>query len=128
MTDYPSLTINSVVHSPLVIWSEGKKILEMKPDGSLVLDPCNVHEAATMFVAEVQRLVRLGCPHCAPILNHDLPQGKHPSHTTRFSDSSAYDEVCTQCGSTDITGGGWGKLGEPCPNQTPPSEISHDTD
>jgi len=41
-------------------------------------------------------------------------QGKHPSHVTRFSDASSYDEVCTLCGTTDISGGGWGKLARPC--------------
>lgn len=41
--------------------------------------------------------------------------GKHPSHDTRFSMSSLYDEVCVNCGATDLTGGGWGKLAEPCP-------------
>jgi hypothetical protein len=38
----------------------------------------------------------------------------HPSHVTRASDASTYDEVCTRCGATDVTGGGWGKLAEPC--------------
>jgi hypothetical protein len=38
----------------------------------------------------------------------------HPSHTTRSSDSSHYDEVCTKCGATDIAGCGWGRLAEPC--------------
>ncbi|MBX4911420.1 hypothetical protein HJA82_29340 [Rhizobium bangladeshense] len=38
----------------------------------------------------------------------------HPSHVTRPSDASSFDEVCTKCGATDIAGGGWGKLAEPC--------------
>lgn len=42
------------------------------------------------------------------------PKGPHPSHNTRFSDSSMYDEVCTLCGATDVTGGGWGRLAFPC--------------
>ena len=41
---------------------------------------------------------------------------KHESHVTRFSDSSWYDEKCVNCGATDIAGGGWGKLAEPCTN------------
>jgi len=40
---------------------------------------------------------------------------KHPTHKTRFSDSSLYDEVCERCGAIDITGGGWHSLSEPCP-------------
>lgn len=28
----------------------------------------------------------------------------HPSHQTRYSDSSLYDEVCTLCGATDARG------------------------
>ena len=45
-------------------------------------------------------------------------QSRHPSHDTRFSfDASSYDEVCKNCGATDIAGGGWGKLAEPCPTE-----------
>jgi hypothetical protein len=39
----------------------------------------------------------------------------HPSHVTRSSDSSYYDEVCIHCGDTDIVPGGWGKLSNECP-------------
>ena len=46
----------------------------------------------------------------------DKEERKHPSHKTRFSDSSLYDEVCIHCGATDLTPGGWGKLAEPCPD------------
>ena len=30
----------------------------------------------------------------------------HPTHTTRYSDSSLYDEVCTKCGANDAPGRG----------------------
>ncbi len=40
---------------------------------------------------------------------------KDPSHKTRYSDSSMYDEVCVNCGATDLVPGGWGKLADPCP-------------
>lgn len=50
-----------------------------------------------------------------PIDTAPAPASCHPSHTTRFSDASQYDEICTKCGATDIAGGGWGKLAEPCP-------------
>lgn len=40
--------------------------------------------------------------------------GIHESHTTRSSDSTLYDAKCTKCGATDVAGGGWGKLAEPC--------------
>lgn len=43
---------------------------------------------------------------------------KHPSHETRFSDSSFYDEVCIKCGAHDETPGGWGELALPCPTVT----------
>jgi|GEM_PF-6924590 len=39
----------------------------------------------------------------------------HPTHRTRISDASTFDEICELCGATDITCGGWGKLAEPCP-------------
>lgn len=42
---------------------------------------------------------------------------KHPSHKTRFSDASSYDEICTVCGATDSLGS-WGNLAKPCPSIT----------
>lgn len=42
-------------------------------------------------------------------------QRVHPSHTTRFSDSSLYDEVCTQCGAEDGSAEGSRALALPCP-------------
>lgn len=44
------------------------------------------------------------------------PNPLHPSHKTRISvDASTWDEICIYCGHTDISGGGWGRLAEPCP-------------
>lgn len=40
--------------------------------------------------------------------------GKHPSHETRFSDASTFDEICVNCGATDEVPGGWGLLANPC--------------
>lgn len=40
----------------------------------------------------------------------------HPSHVTRMSDASSFDEICVNCGATDEVPGGWGKLAEPCLN------------
>lgn len=44
----------------------------------------------------------------------DPPDELHPSHETRFSDASTFDEICVNCGATDIAGGGWGRLRYPC--------------
>ena len=44
----------------------------------------------------------------------------HPSHVTRFSDASTFDEICVNCGATDEAPGGWGRLAYPCPN--PPNQ------
>ncbi len=44
----------------------------------------------------------------------EIMSGKHPSHVTRYSDSSFYDEVCIHCGSTDRVPGGWGDLAYEC--------------
>jgi hypothetical protein len=44
----------------------------------------------------------------------DFPDERHPSHKTRSSDASSFDEVCVLCGATDISGGGWGWLRVPC--------------
>ncbi len=45
------------------------------------------------------------------------------THKTRASDASSYDEVCTCCGATDISGNGWGKLTQPCPNREDVNEV-----
>lgn len=43
----------------------------------------------------------------------------HPSHQTRYSDSSLYDEVCTLCGATDARNDD--RLRHPC-GQAPESD------
>lgn len=47
--------------------------------------------------------------------------GPHPSHVTRMSDASTFDEICVNCGATDEVPGGWGLLAQPCPN--PPKKV-----
>ena len=42
-------------------------------------------------------------------------KGPHPSHKTRMSDASTFDEICENCGATDGVFGGWGNLALPCP-------------
>lgn len=42
--------------------------------------------------------------------------GVHPSHVTRMSDASTFDEICVNCGATDEVPGGFGALIYPCPN------------
>lgn len=44
----------------------------------------------------------------------------HPTHKTRFSDSSFYDEVCTLCGVTDTDG--MADLSKPCSHA--PAELA----
>lgn len=46
------------------------------------------------------------------------PDRCHPSHDTRMSDASSYDEVCKKCGATDMVPGGWGYLRMPCTEVT----------
>jgi len=50
----------------------------------------------------------------------------HPSHDLRGSDAGSFDEICTKCGRTDITAGGWGRLIEPCPAE--PCKVSRRVD
>ena len=50
--------------------------------------------------------------------------GPHPSHVTRFSDASTYDEICINCGATDIAPGGWGQLAYPCPKAPVQEEVT----
>lgn len=53
--------------------------------------------------------------------------GLHASHVTRISlDASTYDEICVNCGATDIAGGGWGRLAEPCPRPVGEGGITLD--
>jgi hypothetical protein len=49
----------------------------------------------------------------------------HPSHVTRFSDSSLYDYVCVNCGAHDSTQG-WEQLEQPCPKVpvSSPAEVN----
>lgn len=47
----------------------------------------------------------------------DAPDECHPSHVTRVSDASSFDEICVLCNRTDITNGGWGWLRLPCPGK-----------
>lgn len=56
------------------------------------------------------------------------PEGLHPSHVTRFSDSSTRDYVCVNCGASDNTGGGWGGLALPCPNPPVSEEKKKEPD
>jgi len=46
------------------------------------------------------------------------PAGCHPSHDTRVSDASSFDEICVHCGATDGIGT-WGELAKPCPAKQP---------
>ena len=45
----------------------------------------------------------------------------HPTHKTRFSDSSFHDEVCEACGGTDAAGDL--SLGDPCPATGAPKPV-----
>ncbi len=49
--------------------------------------------------------------------------GPHPSHVTRFSDASTFDEICVNCGAHDEVPGGWGRLADPCPNPPKTEKI-----
>jgi hypothetical protein len=42
--------------------------------------------------------------------------GVHPSHNTRYSDASSFDEICENCGATDDVMSGPGALMYPCRN------------
>ncbi len=43
----------------------------------------------------------------------DCKDACHPTHKTRISDASSFDEICVVCGATDVAGGGWGQLAIP---------------
>lgn len=52
----------------------------------------------------------------------------HPSHVTRTSDASSYDEICINCGAVDSTGGGWRALARPCPNEPEAHKVARALD
>jgi hypothetical protein len=80
-------------------------------------------KADTHFMVQAFARYRTACTTPAPIQS-TARGGKHPSHKTRSSDASTYDEVCLNCGATDIAGNGWGKLAEPCIATPAPSQHS----
>jgi hypothetical protein len=43
----------------------------------------------------------------------------HPTHNTRISDASSFDEICDRCGATDFPGSD--RLAHPCPG--PPGDL-----
>ncbi len=45
--------------------------------------------------------------------NEMTPGRVHPTHETRFSDASSFDEVCMLCGKTNQVPGGPGDLQYP---------------
>ena len=51
---------------------------------------------------------------------------KHPSHVTRMSDASTYDEICVNCGARDEVPGGWGDLAKPCPKQVGEGGLTYE--
>lgn len=69
-------------------------------------------EAKAASQADFDRRIRSALT--APPATPAVSQGCHPSHKTRMSDASSYDEICVNCGATDTTGG-WGALAKPCP-------------
>ncbi len=56
--------------------------------------------------------------------NKKVEDKLHPSHVTRYSDASSFDEICTNCGATDMVPGGWGQLALPCPSVPVKEEIA----
>lgn len=50
------------------------------------------------------------------------PDECHPTHETRISDASSFDEICVLCGATDRLNAGWGWLRVPCRAKIPKSE------
>lgn len=54
------------------------------------------------------------CPSPDPTPRRTDRAGPHPSHVTRMSDASTFDEICVLCGATDRVPGGWGDLADPC--------------
>lgn len=68
----------------------------------LKLDGGDAHECLDESIAAIKARLDL-----------IITEGCHPSHKTRSSDASSYDEICETCGATDGLGT-WGELSKPC--------------
>jgi len=75
---------------------------------------------ALLALADAERessaLYKTGAAEQSALIRYGAMRGPHPSHKTRFSDASSFDEICVNCGAHDEVPGGWGRLAEPCPN------------
>ncbi|CAN7687081.1 hypothetical protein LJR098_002293 [Rhizobium sp. LjRoot98] len=100
--------VNGITYVPAHAESYGPTYLDfITPDEIFDKGPAAVKLWQAAKRAEINR---------TKIPDHTKSSGLHPSHATRASDASTFDEVCTTCGATDIAGGGWGKLADPCPS------------
>ena len=83
-------------------------------DGQALSDAMKAKLAKLTDPSARDNLGRPFAPQPQPQPQPPSSDGAHPSHKLRSSDSSMYDVICTRCGRTDITGGGWGMLTDPC--------------
>lgn len=84
------------------------------PDGSkvAVVRPSDLDSKVWRGIIKLCRLDKPE-PAGAPATSKTQALG----HTTRFSDASSFDEVCTACGATDARGDD--RLNQPCPGVAP---------
>lgn len=76
---------------------------------------CLVKEKAALEAENLALKAKLAALEVTVAINESVDKGLHPSHITRSSDASTFDEICVKCGATDQVPGGWGRLAEPCP-------------
>jgi hypothetical protein len=107
-TEKPFVAAQGVVGGELVNFDPTDSVLTKLSEGSFDVSA----EAVKKYGIEAfEALAGSG----KVFIREDYPDACHPSHVTRASDASSFDEICTLCGARDIAGGGWGKLKYPCP-------------
>src|SRR3546814_7325993 len=96
-----------------------------EPERVVVLDGTkSPDEVVADGIKEIRR--RFGAGRGAEPAAEESSGSSAKGRTTRFSDSSLYDEGCTRCGATD----GWGdkRLNQPCPAASSPSKSEQKVD
>jgi len=66
-----------------------------------------------LWSAASGKVTEIACMSICNAQGDGLHRMTHPSHKTRFSDASSFDEICTECGATDMVCPG--PLDQPCP-------------
>lgn len=106
MTDAPAMT--DVTLKPCPLCKSDEVSHGYTYAGGLEMGNCECHSCDLVLWKETEAEAIAAWNH-----RPDSPKGLHPSHETRISDASSFDEICIHCGATDGIGT-WGAIADPC--------------